>query len=75
VLDNIPGRLLLYIYFKRIINPTIFFGGSYMTRLNAVPRLELMQRFKPYMSEQNALKTIGIVEDVILIPPEHREVI
>jgi hypothetical protein len=46
-----------------------------MIRLNAVTRFELMQRFKPYMSEQNALKTIGIIEEVLLIPPEHREVI
>jgi hypothetical protein len=46
-----------------------------MIRLNAVTRLELMQRFKPLMSEQIALKTVAIVEEVILLPPEHREVI
>ena len=46
-----------------------------MIRLNAVTRLEFMQRFKPLMSEQVAIKAIEIVEKVLLIPPEHREVI
>jgi hypothetical protein len=46
-----------------------------MIRLNAVTRLEFMQRFKPLMSEQVALKTIEIIEEVLLIPPEHREVV
>jgi hypothetical protein len=46
-----------------------------MTKLNAVTHLELMQRFKPLMSKQVAIKAIEIVEEVLLIPPEHREVI
>ena len=46
-----------------------------MIRINVVTRLEFMQCFKPLMSEQVTLKTIGIIEEVILIPPEHREVI
>ena len=45
-----------------------------MTRLNAVTRLDLMQRFKPLMSEQVALKTIEIIEEVILIPSVLTEV-
>jgi hypothetical protein len=44
-----------------------------MTRLNAATRLEFMIRFKPIMSKQVALKTIGIIEEVLLIQPEHRE--
>jgi len=46
-----------------------------MIRLNAVTHLEFMQRFKPLMSEQVAIKAIEIVEEIILLPLEHREVI
>ena len=46
-----------------------------MIRLNAVTRLEFMQRFKPLMSEQVAIMAIEIVEEVILLPTEHREVV
>ena len=44
-----------------------------MIKLNAATRLEFMTRFKPIMSEHVALKTIGIIEDVLLIPPEYQE--
>jgi len=46
-----------------------------MIRLNAVTHLEFMQRFKPLMSEQVAIKAIEIVEEIILLPLEHLEVI
>jgi hypothetical protein len=38
-----------------------------MIRLNAVTRLEFMQRFKHLMSEQVVIKAIEIVEEVLLI--------